>query len=89
MNRHFDKETLKEILTYVEQNCTDLKEVITYITERFEYYWRAGESDKYQTIYGIYSYINKYNHTIALMTVEEIKNYLQGLNSHAQDEEDV
>jgi hypothetical protein len=80
LNRHFDKETLKEILTYVEQNCTDLKDVITYITERFEHYRQAGETDKYQTIYGIYSYISKHCHTIAVMTVEEVKDYLQGLN---------
>jgi hypothetical protein len=89
MNRHCDKETLKEILTYVEQNCTDLKDVMTYIIERFEHYWQWGESDQYQTIYGIYSYINKHNHTRALMTVEEVKDYLQGLNQNAQDDQKV
>ena len=81
MIRHFDRETLKEILTYIEQNCTDLKDVMTYVMERFELYRQAGESDKYQTIYGIYSYINKHNHTIALMTVEEVIDYLQGYSN--------
>lgn len=51
MISHFDK-TLSETHTYVEQNCTDLKDVMTYITEQFEHYWQTGDSDKYQTKYG-------------------------------------
>ena len=78
MNQHFDKETLEETLTYIEQNCKNLNDAMIYVSKRFEHYLQAAKYAKYKTLFDIYRYIK--HSCKELMAVENVKDYLQSQN---------